>query len=146
MSRLRKRAQSEAVGLLVIVIILIFMGFIYLRFSLHGNSNDYESVRQSIEAHGLLRALLQLDVKGENFEDGVSACYYDAAACIALEQQIKSAYNAALGADEDYKLTIIGEEKQLLDVGGCEDGIVSRVPFTVEGVFYEGKLILCRKV
>ena len=139
-----RKGQSEAVGLLVIVILMIFIGFIYLRFSLRGGGNDYQSVRQSIEARGLLHALLQLETNGMNFQDEVAACYYDSTQCLSLEQKIQDIFQAILQGDYNYHLILTGEDRALVDKGNCQQGIVSRVPFTFEGVFYEGTLVLCR--
>ena len=148
MFKLKTKAQSEAVGLLIIVVLLIFMGFIYLKFSLNSNSNSatpYQSARQSIEAHGLLRAFLQLEIRHESSEDKISSCSTNRATCQSLQQWVQDVFYAALQADEDYRLTLMEEGKLLLDAGGCQTGMVSQIPFSVEGVFYEGKLILCNK-
>ena len=141
----RKKGQGEAAGLLVIVILLIFIGFIYLRFSMRGSGSDYSNVRESMQARGLLLALLQLETREERFKDGIANCYYNDNECLKLQQRIKSVFGNVLNQGQDYHIILQGEDKVLADIGDCKQGIVSTMPFTLEGVFYEGRLTLCVK-
>ena len=141
----RKKGQGEAAGLLVIVILLIFIGFIYLRFSMRGSGSDYSNVRESMQARGLLLALLQLETGEERFKDGIANCYYNDNECLKLQQKIKDVFGSVLNGGQDYHIILQGEDKILVDAGDCKQGIVSAMPFTLEGVFYEGRLTLCVK-
>ena len=140
-----RKGQTEVVGLLIIVILLIFIGYIYLQFSIAGKDDGYEDVRQSIYASGFLRALLDYNGGGEGFQELVSYCYYDASECDSLRIMVVEVFSGVLKGDEDYKLVLTGDERNILEIGGCERGVVSRIPYTLEGVFYEGVLMLCRK-
>ncbi len=140
-----KRGQAEAVGLLVLVILLLLVGFLYLRFSLRDSGKDYASVRESLAVHGLLRSLLQLEVGGERFEELIAGCYSDAGQCYTLRQRVLGIFPAVLEGGQEYRLVLKGEERTLLEEGQCRQGIVSRIPFTLEGVVYEGILTLCRR-
>jgi len=139
------RAQGEIVGLLVVVILLIFLGFVYLTFSLRGQGSEYSDVRYHLQAQGLLAALLSLDTGGERFQDLLASCYSTQETCSALEGRVREVFQAALREDEDYHLTLHGGGTLLVDAGGCGTGITSSIPFSFERVFYEGTLLLCRK-
>jgi hypothetical protein len=140
---MRRRGQAEVVGLLVIVIILIFLGFIYLRFSISGGNDGYQSVRQSVEAQSMLQALLLYDVKEWHFKGMVSSCYYDSSTCSGLDQLLQDIFGVILKEGQDYHLVLWGEEAVFYESGVCERGIVSRIPFTFDRVFFEGSLVVC---
>ena len=137
------KGQAEAVGLLIIVILLLFLGFVFLQFQMRDNGQDYASVRQNIAAHGLLRALLQLETGEGRFQDLTAGCYYNQAQCLLLQQQVRDVFSVVLNSGQHYKLVITGEEKTLLEEGSCTQGIVNSIPFTLENVLYEGTLTLC---
>ncbi len=137
-----RKGQSEAVGLLVIVILLVFIGFLYLRFGLQGKPDTLQDARQSIEANGLLRALLLLDTKDFSFQDEVSMCH-TSSSCDHLESVVQDVLATSLRPDILYTFSLFAEDEPLLALGNCTLGIMSRVPFTVDGVFYEASLQLC---
>ena len=138
-----KKGQAEAMGLLVLLILLLLLGFLYLRFSLRGDSKDYASVRESIAAHDLLRALLQLHVHDESFQGLTEACYYDSSSCDILQQRVQDIFESIFTKSDAYHLLLKAEDQTLLDEGTCAQGIVGRIPYTLDGVLYEGILTLC---
>lgn len=140
-----RRGQTEAVGLLVLVILLAFLGLLYLRLSMASQGGEYQDVRSNLQAQGLLRALLYLETGNERFEDMIIDCYYEKVQCQMVEERVKDIFSVALKDDQDYRLTLAGGDEMLVQAGGCRGGIVSSLPFTAEGVLYEGKLALCRR-
>ncbi len=138
-----KKGQAEAMGILILLIIILLLAFLYLRFSLRGDNKDYASVRESIAAHDLLRALLQLHIREESFQELTVGCYYDSASCDLLRQRVKSIFTNIFTGPETYHLLLKAEDQTLVDEGTCSQGIVGRIPYTVDGVLYEGILTLC---
>lgn len=138
-----KKGQAEAMGLLILLILVLLLGFLYLRFSLRGEDKDYASVRESIAAHDLLRALLQLNIHEESFQDLTIACYYDSASCGILRQRVQEIFGSVFTGPNTYHLLLKAEDQTLVDEGTCSQGIVGRIPYTVDGVLYDGILTLC---
>jgi hypothetical protein len=137
-----RKGQSEAIGLLVIVILLVFIGFLYLRFGLSGKPDTLNDARQNIEANGLLRALLLLEMENFSFQEEVSFCH-TTSSCEDLKGVVEQVLSTSLRADMTYMFSLFAENQPLLTIGDCNLGIMSRVPFTVDGVFYEASLRLC---
>ncbi len=138
------RAQAEVLGLLVIVIILIFIGVIYLRFTLATEAAPYSSVRTSIEASNLLFALMDVNIGAFSIREDISSCTETPSTCITLQNNIEDIFYSVLQEEENYRLKIITEDETvIIDMGDCTRGIVSTYPFTQEGVFYEAALTLC---
>ncbi len=146
MSNLRGRGQAEVLGLLFLVILVIFAGFLYLRFAARGEGSEYADVRQSMEASSLLRALLQFESRGESFEGWVEECAVEAGACEELEERVEEIFGDVLRDGEDYLFVLRMEGEELVRTGDCTKGIVSTVPFTQEGELYEATLTLCSSV
>lgn len=70
---LNKKGQSEVIGLVVIVLILIVVGLIFLRFYLTNESNNKESV-SNIKANNLVSAIKQASVCNGDMVDVIVSC------------------------------------------------------------------------
>jgi len=139
-----KRGQGEVVGLLVLVILLIFVGFLYLKFSLPGGKDTSSSIRQSLAASGLLHALVMYETGGERFVEWVSACAHDMQQCSVLHDHLEGIFAVVVETGQEYRFVLKEEQHIFLEMGTCSSGIISRVPFTFEGELYEGLLTFCR--
>jgi hypothetical protein len=144
--RFSKKAQAEVVGLLVIVILLLFVGVIFLRFYLIKPDTSYASSRSSLEAGNVLNALIQVHIKGIPFADSVDDCYSDPVACQSLEGELSALFTAILKPGQQYTFSVSSEGVDVVAVesqNGCATGIVSTYSFIESGVFYDARVRLC---
>ena len=71
---LNKKGQSEVIGLVIIVLILIVVGLIFLKFYLsNGNSLNKESI-SNIKANNLVNAIRSVSICNNNMADAIIAC------------------------------------------------------------------------
>ncbi len=140
-----KRGQSEIVGLLMIVILLVVIGLIYLRFSLSKQPSGYSDVRSSIEANNLLKAVMKLTVNETSVPDLVEECYQTPSSCVHLGNELALAIASNIKPQEDFKLVIKADDKEILRQGTCEVGMAGSYITVREGVIFESKLFICSK-
>ncbi len=140
------RGQSEVIGLLVIVIILVFLGLIYLGFSNIAQSVSYGDERTSIEAENALKALMKVNIEGydgKTLEDMVVDCGNDFNKCEMLEMALKKAYNVILRPGTEFSFFVQRDEEEVFAIGSCDLGLFSSYTIVENGVVYEAKLKLC---
>lgn len=104
-----KKAQTEVIGLIVIVVLFILIGFFFLIFS-SGDDSTNREIRQSAEVTNLLTSIMRLtpcqtEIPPLSMEDIIKNCHtsnleycgFDCKAYIekVLEDSIK-AYNPSL--------------------------------------------------
>ena len=143
-----KRAQTEVIGLLVIVILLVFFGLIYLGFASMKDSNGLESLRTNIEGENALNALMKVkmgDYEGMTVEEMIIKCSVDSEGCRMLEEGIARAYEVILRPGVEYGFKAFREDEEIHGFGNCEVGIVSSYIFIEDGVAYEAALKLCER-
>ncbi len=138
-----KRGQMEAVGLLVIVLLLIVIGLIVLRFSLRPASTTLADTRSSLESTRLLQALVLTTIQGLSFQEHAAACSTSATACSSLRQELESIFSVLLKKGQQYSFYLVYEDQNILSIDQCPTGVLSSYPFTSRGAFYEVKLRLC---
>ena len=144
--RLSKKAQSEVVGLLVIVILLIFVGVIFLRFYLIKPDTSYASSRASLEAGNVLNALMQVHIQGIPFAEYTDQCYSDATACQGLRLELNALLKEILKPGQKYGFTVVSGGSDVMHVASqnpCTTGIVNTYSFIENGIFYDASLRLC---
>ena len=140
-----KKGQMEVMGLLVIVILLLFLGMIYLRFSVKGSNASLADVRGSIEASHLLSALLWVDLEEGSVKERILACSHDNTGCQTLTNDLVELFSVSLKKEEKYTFSVLDEDKNVLfEIGTCGRGVVTTYHFLEEGAFFEARLTLCR--
>ena len=142
-----KRAQSEVVGLLVIVVILIFMGVIYLGFANLAGNGSLSSQRAGMETENALNALVRVNLEeydGKTVQDLVveGANRID---CDTLGYALNEVYGAILRPGTDFSFWAKMEEEEIYSVGVCSIGVVSSYVFVRDGNYYELRLRLCNE-
>ena len=139
------RGQSEVVGLLVIVIILIFMGLVYLGFSNIADSGSLASERSSIEVENALKAVLRVnlpDFEDKTLEDLIVECGEEYG-CNDLDYAIETLFSSILKPGTNFEFSSYREEEEFYAQGTCNLGLTSNYMFIESGVVYDTKLKLC---
>tara|TARA_Y100000310_G_scaffold340265_1_gene435405 strand:- start:2639 stop:3121 length:483 start_codon:yes stop_codon:yes gene_type:complete len=143
-----RKGQTEVMGLLVIVILLVFLGLIYLGFVMSKGPGELSTIRTNIEAENSLKAVMNVnldDIDDKSVVDMVVDCGYDAQKCNLLENALKDVFGVILKPEEDFSYSVAMDEDEILAFGNCELGIVSRYAFIKDGIYYESSLKICRK-
>ena len=138
-----RKGQAEMVGLMVIVILLLFIGLIFLKFYLLQPSFSPVASRQSIEAGNLLNALTHVSFQGNTFSVAVQLCANDQNTCQLLEQDLTSFFQTVLLPQQHYQFTLSTEGTPLLALGLCTEGIARSSGFLESNTFYDLSLKLC---
>ncbi len=142
-----KRGQSEVIGLLVIVIILIFMGVIYLGFVNLAGSGSLSSQRAGIETENALNALVRVNLEaheGKTVQDLVVECA-GGKGCDSLESALNEVYGVILRPGTGFSFWAEREGEEIYSVGVCQIGVISSYVFVRAGTYYELKLKLCNE-
>lgn len=140
-----KRGQTEVVGLLVIVILLVFIGLIYLRFALQKHDSSQGIVREGIKGSSLLSAVLNLDIGDGSLKKRISDCSSLQDTCEDLKRDFHDIFSSVLQPGEQYSLNLLSEdETTFFSDGTCDRGIVTTYRFVEEGELFEARLTLCR--
>lgn len=142
-----KKGQSEVIGLLVIVVILIFMGVVYLGFVNLAGSGSLSSQRAGMETENALNALVRVnldDYGGKTVQDLVVECAAGRG-CNSLELALNDIYGAVLRPGTDFSFWVEMEGKEIYATGVCQIGIVSSYVFVRDGTYYDLKLKLCNE-
>ena len=142
-SQLFRRGQAEVVGLLVIVLLLLFIGVIFLRFYLLDAGSSLASTRQHLDTQQLLQGITRLDYQGTSFAAAVADCHLDAASCSFLTTMLADLFTTVLRPGTTYQFTVLAEEDAVLRIGTCERGIVSTATVSFQDAFYDLRLRLC---
>ena len=140
------KGQSEVIGLLVIVMILVFLGVIYLGFSNFAQSSSYGSERESIEAENALKALMKVDLPeytNRTLEGLIVDCANAINQCEGLEVALTKAYRVILRPETAFSFFVSKEREEVYSLGNCDLGLFSSYVFVHNGVSYEAKLKLC---
>tara|TARA_Y100000310_G_scaffold1020_6_gene1474 strand:+ start:821 stop:1249 length:429 start_codon:yes stop_codon:yes gene_type:complete len=141
--KLLKKGQGEIVGLLVIVLLLLFVGIIFLRFYIAQPSTSLSHSRQSIEASNALNALMKVSINGEPLTAHTDACNSDKNLCDGLQNEIEAILGYILKQGQKYSFTLSTGAKTLIEISQCTTGIVSTYSFIEANIFYDVTLKIC---
>ncbi len=138
-----KKGQSEIVGLLVIVVILIFMGLIYLSFSNLADTGALASQRSNLETENALKSLMKMDLGDElSIKELIVICGTNGD-CNGLETELEDIFEVIIKPGKQFSFWIEMEETQIFAIGHCDLGLVSSNLFVKNGIYYEAKLKVC---
>ncbi|HLD12402.1 MAG TPA: hypothetical protein VJB87_02290 [Candidatus Nanoarchaeia archaeon] len=135
------KGQTEIIGLVIIILLLIFGGIIYLKLS-DTDNNQNEELRTNTRNNNILTAISQLTIQGEPFKEQLTHCKEEEQ-CQALHQELPKIMNIVIPKNKAYQLTIISEEQQLIKLGNCTYGIASSNSIINHGTAYTLNLKTC---
>ena len=140
----RKRGQAEVVGLLIIVVLLVFIGMIFLRFYLlNPPSTALSTARTSLETNNFLIAIMQTTLGQKQLTEHASTCYNKQSTCPTLQKDLLDIFSLVLKPGQKYAFMLKTAEKPFLELGNCETGIASTYSFVEDTIFYDATLKLC---
>ena len=98
---IRKNGQSEMVGLVIIVLILIVVGLLFLRFSLESKDKYSDKSMLSVKANNLINAIRLASVCNRHMYDAIIACcngleFCSRDACQLASEEISKIINKSL--------------------------------------------------
>lgn len=137
------KGQTEIIGLVVVVILLILGGLIYLRLQTNP-PQDYSELRTNVRATHILQALTLITIEGKQLKDHLVDCHQEKR-CDVLKKEIPAILQAALPQNQAYQFVALQGEKELLRLGTCSTGIASSFPLTRQGLVFDLQLKLCTK-
>ncbi len=141
-----RKGQSEVIGLMVIVVILIFMGVVYLGFVNMSDNGSLASQRVGIETENALNAVLRVNLENyddKTIQDLIVECG-GGFGCNQLENALNEVYTAVLRPGTTFSYWVFIEDEEIYATSACQIGIVSSYVFVRDGLFYETKLRLCK--
>jgi len=132
----KKRAQMEIFGFLVIIILLVVVGVIYLNFAMTPSEDVLSEARTNIEVSNFLSSTMAYTpCSGNSLEDAVKNCENNGQtcgqdACALLENElllVLNEYNSVVwgGKYDGYSLNIELSEPILITEGDCSDTILA---------------------
>lgn len=141
-----RKGQSEVIGLMVIVLILIFMGVLYLGFANLAGNDTLASQRVGIETENALNAVLRVNLESygdKTVQDLIVECG-NGFGCNELESALNEVYGEVLKPGTQFSYWAYLEDEEIYATSACQIGIVSSYVFVRDGFFYEAKLRLCK--
>ena len=118
------RGQIETLGLVVIIILVMFLGFIFLKYS---GKEDISSEDKflSIKANNFLSSIKQLTIGNNNFEYfAIDCCGGNSLSCTSVSEAVVYSMGY-LEEASDFKLTCFSGSEYPVVVGDCEFGVTS---------------------
>lgn len=138
------KGQSEMMGLMIIVILIIFIGLVFLRFSF-SERNSLPELRENIQASNLLSSIIKYDTQEGSIKDLIVRCVRNKE-CGTLEGEVKEIMKNSLDTRTKYEFSVIAKDegdKEALRMGSCNQGIASNTQVSQEGLYIEVRLKLC---
>ena len=99
-----KKAQTEMLGLVIIVVLLLIFGLFYLKFS-SNKSTLVPEMRENTQINNLLQALSKIKMNNQQFDDLMYNCY-SKQDCDTLNKEIPKIIALSLNNETHYNLTI----------------------------------------
>ena len=90
------KAQSEIMGLMVVVMLILALFVIFVRFSLLKPASLTDELRTNVETTNLLRAMMKTTINSETVQNMVIQCYNTAGTFTDLEQELQAIFQATL--------------------------------------------------
>ena len=98
-----KRGQIEAIGLVVIVLLLVLLGLFFLKYSGKGEVDEDRFL--TVRSNNFLNSLRQISIGGSSFEDlAVECCVDDSNACGNVDSSMLE--NGEIYLDEDFNFEL----------------------------------------
>lgn len=136
-----KKAQTEILGIAIIIVLLLIFGVFYLKFS-SNNTTLIPEMRTNIQTSNLLQAILKVNINNELFDDIMYKCY-SKKECDLLENEIPKIIALSLNNETQYNFTIYADNKPFFNIGSCSHGIVVNYPTTKNNIIFDTNLLIC---
>ncbi|MBS3143574.1 hypothetical protein J4446_01710 [Candidatus Woesearchaeota archaeon] len=138
-----KKGQTETVGLVIIVILLIFIAIFALSFSIKPKQENDDILK--LKANALRASVLKTNLCGsvsvkdelENCIDGYNECID----CGELSSEVVNIIKNSL-ENEKYSFTVFGNNEVFMKLGGCVENITAVSENLGNGVV---EVSLCRR-
>ncbi len=137
------KGQTEIIGLVVIVFLLIFGGIIYLKLS-STPPQDYNELRNNIKGANLLQALVPLTINGTSFKEHLVQCK-QTHQCRLLQQELPKIFATTLPKNQNSQFIITNDQTTILNLGSCTTGIANNLPVTTHSMIFDLQLKVCSK-
>ncbi len=131
---MKNKAQSEILGLLVIVVLFIFIGLFYLMFGFGGQDGSIQLIKDDLETSNLHKALLKTNTPcdNQNIKDLIKECYKSPAImlcnkkiCDYTAEEIEKAIILTLNTDKkNFRFTASIENNTFIEIG--EDLLIGK--------------------
>lgn len=152
--RFDKKAQTEMLGLVIIVILIVIGALFYVRFAIFGKSGELQQKENSImitQAYNMMNALSNIKVcNNVSIAEGFYICNHGGElcgedACNYLDTQIDSIVKSTLYRDYSLNVSGSGLDYRLPKADSCKYG-VSSYPyvFDVKGETYKAFFKICQ--
>ena len=134
-----KRGQSEIIGLVIVVLILIFALIFFVKVRSSDDDNESKLIRFNLRANSALNALMKVHVDNKNqMKDLVQECVDSGDAgsdeCKYANSMLKKFVNDEGFSDDEYRLVVgIVGGPDLLSLGADCRSSISASPFILIG-------------
>ena len=146
-----KKAQTEIIGLVVIVTIIIIAVVLFVRLAILKPASHSPTSVESIEANNMLNALLKTTVCDISIQEAIQQCSQKINICDQEPRaytvgKIKEILQVSLDEKTDYSFIALSDNSPLIKIENCETGI-SASPFSLpsRGAVYTINFKLCGK-
>jgi hypothetical protein len=140
-----KKGQTETMGLMVIVILLVFVALIALSFMIKPSSNNQDSFLSN-KANNMANSIKNANLCSGTFEEAIVACckkenFCETESCELVSEQIG---NISEQSDEQVYVEAKDYNGDLcFSVGTCENGVSSSSYVFDDSISF--KVFVCRK-
>ncbi|MCX6711826.1 MAG: hypothetical protein NT139_02200 [Candidatus Woesearchaeota archaeon] len=136
-----KKAQTEILGVVIIIALLLVFGIFYLKFS-SNTSTLIPEMRTNIQTNNLLQALLKININNEPFDSLIYKCY-SKKDCSTLNKELPKIISLSLNNETQYKFTISENNKAFFTLGSCSSGITANYPISKNGLIFDTNMLIC---
>ena len=135
------KGQLEIVGVLIIVILLLFLGIIFIVFKANKQESLYSDIRTNTKAANIVNALIKVDYNGKKMSYGLLDCS-KTGDCNGVKSRIENIM--MLLKENNYNFRLKNQDSEVLNIGKCEGNkITYNYPLTLEGNQLNINLGLC---
>ncbi|MDP4012898.1 MAG: hypothetical protein Q8R00_04820 [Candidatus Nanoarchaeia archaeon] len=138
-----KKGQTETMGLMVIVILIIFLATIFLSFALREKPDLTSEVRESVQTNSLLTSLLQTTIQGKPLKEQFPNCYNNRITCDNLKKQIETMLSLVVPIGQNYQFILLVDEEELINIGACRTGSIAITSIRRDNIDFLARLKLC---
>jgi len=136
------KGQTEMVGLLIIVVLIVFIGLFAVVLMSKNTNEDDVTARRSVVADNLMNAITKVRIDDKSIEQSVAECCDGNCETIGKIDRVISEI-----VEEDYKVMIFQNENECRSSGNCDFGISSsEYPLRYYGNRYKISIILCKSL
>lgn len=136
-----KKAQTEIIGLVVIVILLTLLAVIFIKFALKEQPSTSAILRTSTKADNLLNSIIRTSTPNGKLLDLVVDSHIKGDFTY-LNQEITKVLTKTL-SHKQYSFKIFIDQQPVLEIGTCKTGIASNKPYKYEDYSLKFSLVIC---